>query len=136
MIWSLIAGYNNGYMLANKDMSQLDNVVTFVNKYTKISDKVLVFPEGLKVNVLTGRKSDDKFYSLIPLYVETFGDDVITKRLEITKPEYIVITDYDTSAYYFRKFGYDYAQSSTKYIQANYSLVKKDNTAEYYKLKN
>lgn len=136
IIWSLIAGYNNGYMLANKDTSKLDNVVTFVNKYTKISDKVLVFPEGLKVNVLTGRKSDDKFYSLIPLYVETFGDDVITKRLEITKPEYIVITDYDTSAYYFRKFGYDYAQSSTKYIQANYSLVKKDNTAEYYKLKN
>lgn len=134
ILWSLVVGINNGMVLAKKDVTTLDNVVDFVNRNTKISDRVIVYPEGLKVNVLTGRKSDDKFYSLIPLYVETFGDEIIIKRLEITKPEYIVTTDYDTSAYYFRKFGEDYAIDTMKFIRKNYSLVKKDDYAEYYKL--
>mgnify|MGYP004681535081 CR=1 FL=1 len=136
IIWSLIVGANNINAYTKKDTTILDNTVDFVNNNTQPSDRVLVYPEGLKVNVLTGRGSDDKFYSLIPLYVETFGEDLITKRLDITKPEFIITTNYDTSAYYFHKFGEDYAVDIKKYITTNYTLIKKDDYAEYYKLKN
>ena len=81
-----------------------------------------MYPEGLVVNVLTGRKSDDKFYSLIPLYVETFGEDIIIKRLELTKPECIVISNYDTSLYYYKEFGRDYGVKIKDYIKRNYRL--------------
>ena len=86
--------------------------------------KVVVYPEGLAVNFLANRISDNKFYSLIPLYVETFGDNIIVKRLKISNPDYIVITDYNTSAYYYEKFGYDYAAGVFEYIKNNYKLVK------------
>ena len=86
-------------------------------------DTVVVYPECLRINVLGNRRSDDKFYSLIPLYVETFGEEIIINRLNITKPEYIIINNYDTSAYYFKEFGIDYAQNVLKEIKKNY-LIK------------
>ncbi len=69
---------------------------------------------------MTSRDSDNKFYSLIPLYIETFGEDVIIKRLNIVKPEYIVISNYNTSNYYYSYFGQDYAGEIYGYIISNY----------------
>ena len=64
-----------------------------------------------------GRKTDGR-----PLYVETFGEDLVIKRLEIVKPEYIIINNYDTSSYYFKEFGIDYGQEILKWIEKNYKL--------------
>lgn len=121
IIWSFIIGIFNINSLGHKNM-KLDNVVKYIEEKTSETDKIVVYPECLAINVLTNRKSDNKFYSLIPLYVETFGEDLIIKRLEIIKPEYIILNDYNTSAYYFRKFGVDYAQDVLKWIESNYKL--------------
>ena len=98
----------------------LNMLIEYIKTNTKTEDEILVYPEGLSVNVLSGRKSDNKFYSLIPLYIETFGEDIILKRFEITKPKYIVISNYDTSIYYYRYFGVDYAIGIFDYISKNY----------------
>lgn len=98
----------------------LNKIVEYIKTNTNSEDKVLVYPEGLSVNILSGRESDNKFYSLIPLYIETFGEDLILKRFEITKPKYIVISNYDTSIYYYRYFGVDYATKIFDYISKNY----------------
>lgn len=87
-------------------------------------DKILVYPECLAVNFMSDRDSDNKFYSLIPLYVETFGENLIMDRLYITKPEYIAVSNYDTSLYYYSKFGEDYAGRIMDYIKENYELVQ------------
>ncbi len=121
IIWSLIIGAFNINSLVHKNM-KLDNVIKYVNENTLKTDKIVVYPECLAINVLANRKSDNKFYSLIPLYVETFGEYLIIKRLEIIKPEYIILNDYDTSAYYFREFGVDYAQDILKWVEKNYTL--------------
>lgn len=121
IIWSLIIGAFNINSLVHKNM-KLDNVVKYIEEKTSETDKVVVYPECLAINVLTNRKSDNKFYSLTPLYVETLGEDLIIKRLEKVKPEYIIINNYDTSAYYFREFGVDYAQDILKWIEKNYKL--------------
>ena len=83
-----------------------------------------MYPEGLAINFLSARTSDDKFYSLIPLYVETFGEDLILKRLDLIKPEYIILSNYNTSNYYFSFFGQDYAGEIYSYVLKNYSLEK------------
>ena len=136
LLWGIVIAGHNIMSLYSKNI-QLENSVikTFpkyggsinmLNRYIerelKKEDTVLVYPEGLVVNVLTGRKSDDKFYSLIPLYVETFGEDIIIKRLELTKPECIVISNYDTSLYYYKEFGRDYGVKIKDYIKRNYRL--------------
>ena len=98
----------------------INQVINYINKNTKSTDKVVIYPECLAVNFLTSRDSDNKFYSLIPLYVETFSEDVIIKRLDIIKPEYIVISNYNTSNYYYSYFGQDYAGGIYGYVLSNY----------------
>ncbi len=119
IIWSLIiAGLNIKNFSTKK--TELNKVVKYIKANTKLTDTVVVYPECLALNVLSHRKSDNKFYSLIPLYVETFGEKLIIERLNFTKPKYIIINDYDTSAYYFQEFGTDYAQNIFKWIEKNY----------------
>ena len=138
-IWSLIICYSNSKVLLEKSYKietpqgviktnpeygeSFGETIKFFETLPE-KTKVVVYPEGLAVNFLANRISDNKFYSLIPLYVETFGDNIIVKRLKISNPDYIVITDYNTSAYYYERFGYDYAAGVFEYIKNNYKLVK------------
>ena len=50
-------------------------LINFVNQNTDKNDKIVIFPEGMTINFLTERKSDDYYNSLLPLYVETFGEE-------------------------------------------------------------
>ena len=134
VLWAIVIAAHNIYGLYNKNVRiensvvrtypKYGNSINLLNKYIekniKSDERVLVYPEGLGVNLTSGRRTDDKFYSLTPLYVETFGEDIIIKRLELTKPECIVISDYDTSLYYYKEFGKDYAIRIKDYIKKNY----------------
>lgn len=137
IIWSFILGGLNINLLCNKK-TDLNNITEYIKNNTKPTDRVIVYPECLAINILSNRQSDNKFYSLIPLYVETFGEDLIIKRLEKTKPEYIIVNDYDTSAYYYKKFGKDYAKEIYLWIKENYTLkttIKNGWSFEVYKIK-
>lgn len=103
--------------------NSLNQLISFVKKETPNDSKIVVFPECLSVNFLTDRKSDDKFYSLIPLYVETFGEDLIIKRFELLPPDYVIISNYDTSDYFYKEFGRDYATKIAAFVEQNYSLL-------------
>ena len=99
----------------------VDNLVKYVTQNTQPEDTVVIYPECLAVNFLADRKSDDKFYSLIPMYVETFGQNTIIKRLEKIKPDVIVLSNYDTSVYKYKFFGSDYAVKVNEYVSDNYN---------------
>lgn len=138
IIWSFIVGYFNIQDLNHKN-NKIDNIVNYIKNNTRHNERVLVLPECLAVNVLTKRTSDNKIYSLIPLYVEVFGNNLITNRLNYTKPDYIVINNYDTSVYYYKEFGKDYAKKILNWIEKNYELetVIKDHwDFRIYKIKN
>ncbi len=137
LIWAIVVGGQNISILNQKDIEvstqkgiiktnryngrALNKLINYIESTDKNS-KVVIYPEGLCANFLADRKSDSKFYSLIPLYTETFGEDNIIKRLELIKPDYIIISDYDTSAYYYTKFGQDYAIEIYDWIRNNYKL--------------
>ncbi len=99
-------------------------LVSYLESEIPKDAKVVIYPECLAVNFLTARSSDNKFYSLIPMYVETFGEKLIISRLDFVKPEYIVTSNYDTSNYYYKEFGADYGVNIKKYIEDNYTLEK------------
>ncbi len=111
----------NGIIYANKKYGEAINSLNqFIAQNTSKNDRVIIYPEGLITNFMTERMSDNKFYSLIPLYVETFGEDLIIQRLDIIKPKYIVISNYNTSNYYYSKFGIDYAGRICAYLSNYY----------------
>ena len=134
LICALNFGIKNSISLASKNIKiktergvvytsepSVKETIDYVNDNTALTDRVVVYPECLAVNFMTGRVSDNKFYSLIPLYVETFGENLITKRLNLIKPEYVIISNYNTSNYYFSFFGQDYAGLIYDYVRKNYS---------------
>ncbi len=138
ILCAIVLGVRNIKSLAHKNVKiSSDRGVVYttpyygnsINELIKYFDKtsgedILVYPEGLIVNFLTGNKSDNKFYSLIPLYTETFGENLIIKRFEIKKPKYIVISNYNTSDYYYSSFGGDYAGALFLYVLNKYELKK------------
>lgn len=81
----------------------------YIINETNQSDKILVLPEGAMFNYLTGRKSDNKYYYLLPSNVEIFEESRIMKDLEKNLPDYIIITprafaDYNET-YFCGSFG-------------------------------
>ena len=138
LLWGIVTAGHNIYGLKCKNVnivnspikttSEYGTAINKVNQYilknSQKDDMVVVYPECLAVNVITGRKTDDKFYSLIPMYVETFGEDLIIKRLEIIKPEFVIISNYDTSLYYYKEFGQDYGMQIKNYVEKYYKQEK------------
>jgi len=65
--------------------------VNYIKENTKKEDTVLVLPEGAIINFLTDRKSNNKYYYLIPPNIEIFGEEKIFNDLQENLPDYLVI---------------------------------------------
>lgn len=116
---------NNGTIYADDYYgTSIKKLVEFIDTNSKPDDKILILPECTAINFLANRASDNKFYSLIPLYVETFGEENILYRLNQYPPKYIVVSNYDTSNYYYSYFGQDYAKQIYEYILEKYNPIK------------
>lgn len=100
------------------------NLINYIKQNTKKTDTVVILPEGALINFLTDRKSDDFYTSLIPLYVEVFGEDKIIEHFKQTKPEYIVFNSWNTQDYYFKYICGDYALAFCSYVNKNYTQQK------------
>lgn len=98
--------------------------IKYIKENTKKTDKVVILPEGALINFLIERKSDDYFISLIPPYVETFGESYIIKHFKEAKPEYIVINNWNTQDYYLSSICDSYAAKFCEYVRENYSKEK------------
>lgn len=101
-----------------------ETLMKYIQTNTKKTDTIVILPEGQLINFLTDRKSDDTYGSLIPLYVETFGEDNIIQHFKQTKPEYIIFNNWDNYVYYFRYICNDYALGFCSFVAQNYSREK------------
>lgn len=114
-----------GTIYSNTEMASASTeLISYIDKNTKKTDTVVVFPEGPFINFLADRKSDNYYNSLIPLYLEVFGEDKLIKHFQKTKPEYIIFNNLDNSNYYFKYICSDYAVSFCNYVAQNYSKEK------------
>lgn len=100
-----------------------DKIVDYVKENTKATDKVVVFPEGMIINFLANRQSDGFYNSMLPLYVETFGEDKIVEHFSQNPPKYIILNNLNMRDYYFEYICKDYALDFCGFVQENYDLV-------------
>ena len=54
----------------NNYADSLNGLISYIKQNSKDTDIVVVYPEGLSLNFLTDRKSDNKFYSLTPIITD------------------------------------------------------------------
>lgn len=114
-----------GTIFAETNMAKASiELIDYINKNTKKTDTIVILPEGAMINFFTQRPTDNYYTSLIPLYVETFGEENIVNHFKKTKPQYIVFNNWNTSEYYFRGICQDYALSFCSYVAKNYKEEK------------
>ena len=61
---------------------------------------------------------------MLPLYIESFGEDNIIKHFEQNKPEYFVLSNQNMSDYGFNFICNDYAFGLCEFISKNYNQIK------------
>lgn len=102
-----------------------EQVYSYLKENSNQDDVILAFPEEPMLNFALNRKGDSYLYSLIPMYVEVFGEEHIITRLKSTNARYIIINDFDTGSYGYRRFGKDYAVRIMNYVENSYTQVFK-----------
>lgn len=121
---SLIKTKRGGIFTTYEFYKSTDDLINYIEQNTKKTDKIVILPEGSMVNFLTDRNTDDFYTSLIPLYVEMFGEDNIIKHFKQTKPEYIIFNNWNSKDYYYEYICKDYAVSFCNYVSSNYTKVE------------
>lgn len=112
-----------GSIFTENSLAESSNqLIDFINKNTKQDDKIVIFPEGMTINFLTARKSDDYYNSLLPLYTETFGEEKIINHYKEKLPEFVIFNNLDMKDYYFRYICQDYALEFCGFVQNNYEF--------------
>ena len=113
-----------GTIYTTKQLAVSTNeLINYIEQNAK-DKKIVIFPEGMTVNFLTDTKSDGFYNSLLPLYIETFGEEKIIEHYKSDKPDYIILTNQNMKDYYFEYICKDYAHKFCGFIQENYSLER------------
>lgn len=110
-----------GKIYVEKKYETTQKLFDFIKNKTNKSDKILILPEGMMINFLTDRKTDDFYNSFIPLYEETFGIEAFRKHYEKNMPKYIILNSWDSSDYYFSMICEDYGINFCNFIKENYN---------------
>ena len=99
-------------------------LIEFLN-LNATSVNATIFPEGLLINFLSKSafQSDDYYNSLLPLYVETFGEKKIIQNFTANSPDYVIFDNQSMSDYNSGYICQDYAIEFCKFIQKNYRPV-------------
>lgn len=101
-----------------------EELIKYIETNTKKTDKIVIYPEGAFINFLTNRNSDGYYLSMLPLYIETMGEENIINHFKKTKPEYIIFNNWKTSDYYFNYICGDYALGFCSFVAENYTQEK------------
>ena len=116
-----IINTSKGKIFTNAPFAKSTNeLIQYINKNTKPDDKIVIFPEGMTVNFLANRKYDDFYNSLLPLYVETFGEEKIIEYFKENKPDYIIFNNLNMKDYYYEYICQDYALDFCEFVKENY----------------
>ena len=90
------------------------------------------------INFLSERKSNDKYYYLIPPNIEVFGESAIAEDLENNLPNYIVLQSMSytnfNETYFCESFGRQICELLPKYYE-NPIVFGNDFWFALYKLK-
>ncbi|MBF0457862.1 MAG: hypothetical protein HQK99_08210 [Nitrospirae bacterium] len=85
------------------------------------ASSVVVFPEGVSLNVISKKDNPLPYYSFLPMDLKTIGEVEIIGRLSKEKIDYIAVLSSDTAEYGYDNFK-SYAKELYAWIVNNYTL--------------
>ncbi len=96
--------------------------VNYLRENSRISDKVVVFPEGASINYFSGRDNPLRYYQFFSLAEKDY--DKIILELADSNVDYIVIIHRVAAEYGQPFFGVDYGQKLASWVSGNYKIIK------------
>jgi hypothetical protein len=96
-----------------------------IQKLVKEDETLLVLPEGIILNYLSRRANPFCYISFMPFQQEVIGEDKALSSMITCSPDYIAITDRDTSEFGYKGFGVDYGVNVFAWIKENYKPLEK-----------
>ncbi len=109
-----------GKFYVEKKYEKTNELIDFIEKNTKKTDKIIIYPEGMMINFLSDRQTDDFYNSFLPLYEETFGVKTYVEYFKKNMPEYIILNSWNSSDYYFSIICEDYGFDFCEFVKNNY----------------
>ena len=116
-----------GVLYTHNNWGKLINeLIIYLDKLKEENPKIGIFPEGLTINFLTSKQNQaEGFYnSLIPLYVESFGDEKLIEHFKKEKFDYIIFYNYLFGEYKTGAICNYYAKDFCSYVFSNYTLAE------------
>ncbi len=101
----------------------INDTIKFIKENIPEDKTLLISEEGLLFNYLTDRKTNLKYYALIPHMVDAFGEENIIKDLSENPPDYIFITNNNYMTEAGGLFGINYAKKIMEHILKNYDYI-------------
>jgi len=113
------------YTFNNSRENRCKELIEFLKGNTDKQESLVIFPEGLTVNFLSGRANPLYYYSYLPheLAQPKMMDSIISD-MKNKRVDYVVLTQRDAAEYGHAVFGRDYAEPIWKYVSENYILYK------------
>lgn len=121
----------NGVFAYPQVANTLNTAIAYIEKNTKETDKIVVVPETMYINFVTGRPADNIFDSLTPMYFETFGEEFVINHFSQTKPEYFILNNRDTYDYGKRFICDDYGKQFCQFVKENYKNTETFGEGKY-----
>ena len=109
-----------GFILIRDFYPAQNELIKYIREKTPKNAKILVVPEGSIINFLAQRDSDNRYYYLIPVNVDIFGQERILNDIKKNPPDYVLLADMLYRVYAQGGFC-DYAGSVCSFIKQEYA---------------
>lgn len=103
----------------------MQKTIDWINNNTKTNDRVVMLPEGPMINFITGRKTDNMYYHLIPNHIKALDEENIVNDFLQNKPEYFLINNMIYNLYGKDYICEDFGFKICRFIKRNYRLIEK-----------
>ncbi len=117
--------------------NETKEIIDYIKTNTTEEDVILLIPEGVLINYLSDRKSDNNLYYLIPPNCEIRTSENIINNLKESKPKYIIISNIIYNDYGQTSFKNSWGMIIFDYISKEYKYmdtIGEDFTLNIYKL--
>ena len=94
-----------------------------IDEHVGPNETLACLPEGALLNVWSDRRTSLKYLNFVPADLLMFGEKVMFADLQAHPPDWIALIDRDTSEYGLARFGQDYAQELSRWINAQYETI-------------
>ena len=119
---TLLQGEQGSVYLPDKQAKMLSYVISYIQTYTKPSDKILILPEGTAINFLVKRPVNLKMHMADRLYYDAIGGEKVLENIKNSDYEVIIVL----KGYGLTNFGKPYLYTKDndviKYLEEKYKL--------------